>query len=113
MRIHEILTEDVEQLDELNWKKAAAAATLAGAGLFGGGQSDAQGIDPSILNAIQTMQLERLVDKTMAAFESEDVLKLSYLIGLLEPYYENNLLSTSDEQAYLADIGMLRYCPLT
>lgn len=42
MRIHEILTEDVEQLDEFNWKKAAAAATLAGASLFGAGQADAQ-----------------------------------------------------------------------
>jgi len=111
MKINEILTEDIEQLDELNWKKAAAAATLAGAGLFGGGQAaDASSItnDPYVMAQFQKQIMADEIKKIMAAFEEQDVLKLSYLIGLLEPYYENNLLSERGEQEFLADVGTLK-----
>jgi len=89
MKINEILTEDIEQLDELNWKKAAAAATLAGAGLFGGGQAaDAQ-----------TMQTNKPV-----AQQSQDAnQRISQLQNEINHYYNN----IKDDHQVLMMLGIL------
>jgi hypothetical protein len=111
MKINEILTEDIEQLDEVNWKKAAAAATLAGAGLFGGAQTaDAQLVDPSMRSALSSVMAQKSQEEFLEKAEPQDIIKMAYYLGQMKPFYEEGWLNNKDKARYnqfeqLYDIG--------
>lgn len=102
MKINEILTEDIEQLDEINWKKAAAAATLAGASLFGADRADAQ--SASVDNI--TQQSQQAESPVITNFDSLN--RLAYDLGGVSAYveYSDNLsksIYTYDEHIRFYD----------
>jgi len=102
MKINEILTEDIEQLDELNWKKAAAAATLAGAGLFGGGQAaDAQSLlHPALGAAMSAAAVESDAKNFIRDASESDILKMAYYLGQVEAFYEAGEMNAYGERKF-------------
>lgn len=102
MKINEILTEDVERLDEINWKKLAGAATLAGASLFGGASpADAQIFSPD-QRALLSVAMEEGFKKDFKNNADEnDIIKMAYYLGQIEPFYEKDQLSPTAENKYI------------
>lgn len=102
MKINEILTEDIQQLDEINWKKLAGAATLAGASLFGGASpADAQIFSPD-QRALLSIGMEEAFKKDFKNNADEnDIIKMAYYLGQIEPFYEKDQLSSSAANKYL------------
>lgn len=95
MRINEIIVES-KQLEE-GWKQNLAAAALTAAAALGGSAPAQAQLDPTAVSIGANIMGKQMADEKSQKFvnhaTSEDILKLAYLVGRIEPYYENNDLN--------------------
>ncbi len=108
MRINEVIVES-KQLEE-GWKQKLAAVALSAGAALGGysGSADAQSFANFPWSVVDSQFRNETTEKFLKNVTVEDVKKLAFLIGVIEPYYERNDLNRSDEKDYRLAKSLLR-----
>jgi TonB family protein len=101
---------DITKLLEEGWKQKLAAVALSAGAALGGyiGSADAQSFANFPWSVVDSQFRNETTERFLKNVTVEDVNKLAFLIGVIEPYYERNDLNRSAEKDYRLAKSLMR-----